>query len=54
MIGMSPSCKPIRGAMAKEMHEHLAKMSEDRKRGTMKRAYSPHKTSIRLIEIKNG
>lgn len=54
MIGMPTSCKPIRGAMAKEMHEHLMKMSEERKHGTMKRAYSSHKTSIRLIEVKNG
>lgn len=54
MIGMPTSCKPIRGAMAKEMHEHLEKISRERTRGTIKRAQAQHKTSIKLLEVTNG
>lgn len=43
--------KPIRWAVAKEMHQHLVDISTAKTQGTIKRAYSPHKTSIKLVEV---
>ncbi len=51
MIGMTTFGKPIRGAVAKEMHQHLAGIAAAKKQGIVKRAYSPHKTSIKLVEV---
>lgn len=51
MIGKPTSCKPVRGAIAKEIHEHLERVAAEKKQGTAKRAYSLHKTSIELAEV---
>lgn len=51
MIGMTTFDKPIRGAVAKEMHQHLVEISTAKKQGMVKRAHSPHKTSIKLVEV---
>jgi len=37
--------------MAKEMLEYMRKMAEASQAGTLKRAQSPHKTNVHLVEV---
>ena len=53
MVGMITSRDPIRGAVAKEMQQHISRVAEAKKLGTAVRATSQHKTNVNLIEVNN-
>lgn len=54
MVGLVTTREPIRGAMAKQMRDHMMKMAAARAAGTIRRAQSPHKTNVQLIEVANA
>ena len=53
MVGMITSRDPIKGAVAKEMQQHISRVAEAKKLGTAVRATSQHKTNVNLIEVNN-
>lgn len=53
MIGMKSSREPIRGIMAKKMHEHLVQVEGTKQQGKTVRLREFRKTNVHLVEITN-
>ena len=52
MIGFVSTRQPIRGIMAKEIHEHMVKMASKDSQ-SMQRVYPRCETNYRLVETQN-
>lgn len=52
MIGFVSTRQPIRGIMAKEIHEHMVKMASKDSQ-SIQRVYPHCETNYRLVETKN-
>ena len=54
MVGMITSREPIKGAVAKEMQQHISRVAEAKKLGTAVWATSQHKTNVNLKDAACG
>lgn len=54
MVGFKSARRPIRGVMAKKMHEHVMRLRKERESGVKTQTNSPIRTSINLTEVNDN